>query len=110
MGYRINLKNIALPVYRDMLKGKALLPGRKLLHHDIDEAFALLESSGFRDAEALLKGIGSPRKLEAVSQSTGLSAEYLTLLKRELGGMQAKSLRLNEFPHLPSDIAARLSE
>ena len=110
MGYSINLKKIPLPDYRDMLKGKALLPGRKLLHYDIDKAFELLESSGFCDAEALLKGIGSPKKLEAVSQGTGLSAEYLTLLKRELGGLQSKSLRLSEFPHLPSNIVSLLSE
>ena len=110
MGYSINLKAISLPAYRDMLKGKELLPGRKLLLVGIDEAFDKLQAAGFDDAEALRKGIGTPKKIETVSQQTGLSPEYLILLKRELGGLKAKSVSLGDFPHLPPEDAAHLRE
>jgi len=110
MGYGINLKAISLPDYRDMLKAKELLPGRRLLLMGIDEAFDKLQAAGFGDAEALLKGIGTPKKLEAISRQTGISPEYLILLKRELGGLQVKSVSLGDFPYLPPEVAAQLRE
>ena len=110
MPYSINLKNIALPAYRDMLKAKQLSPSRRLLHQGINEAFTLLQRGGFEDAEALLKGLGTPKKIESVSMKTGVSAEYLALLKRELGGLEAKSMNLGEFPYLSPDIVSLLTE
>lgn len=110
MGYGINLKAISLPAYRDMLKTKELLPGRRLLLVGLDDAFDKLQAAGFDDAEALLKGIGAPKKLETVSQQTGIAPEYLILLKREMGGLQTKSVSLGDFPHLPPEVAAQLRE
>ena len=110
MGYRINLKSISLSAYRDMLKAKQLSPSRRLLHQGINEAFALLQKGGFDDVEALLKSLSTPKKIESVSMKTGLSEEYLALLKRELGGLEAKSMNLSEFPYLPTDIVSLLTE
>ncbi len=110
MTYSINLKNISLPAYRDILKAKQLPKSRRLLHQGINDIFALLQKGGFEDAEALLKGLGTPKKIEGVSMKTGVSAEYLALLKRELGGLEAKTMNLSEFPYLPQDIVSLLAE
>lgn len=108
MSYGIILKNITLMGYRDMLKSKDLLPSRRTLLVGIDAAFGKLEKAGFADAEELYKGLGSPKKLESVSQSTGISAEYLTLLRRELGGLVPKVVSLSDFPGLETALVSRL--
>ena len=110
MTYRLDMKSISLPAYRDMLKAKELPPGRRQLHQGINDAFAQLQRGGFEDVEALLKGLGTPRKIEAVSMKTGLSEEYLALLKKELGGLETKSLNLGSFPYLPTGIVSLLTE
>jgi hypothetical protein len=110
MGYSIDLKSISLPAYRDMLKTKELPTSRRLLHQGINAAFAQLQKGGFEDAEALLKGLSTPKKIKDVSQKTGVSAEYLALLKRELGGLEVKSMNLGAFPYLSPDILSPLTE
>lgn len=109
MSYSIELKRITINQYRDMLKTKDLLPSRKMLLDDIDSVFGKMESAGFRDAEGLYKALGSPKKLESLSQSTGISADYLTLLKRELGGLIAKIVPLAQFPELEPATTERLT-
>lgn len=108
MSYGIELKTIPLADYRNMLKVKELLPGRRMLHENIDGNFNLLIGAGFSDAEALYKALGSPQKLEAVCAKTGISAEYLTLLKRELGGLVAKTVPLEQFPELNASLVSLL--
>jgi AraC-like DNA-binding protein len=81
MGYSIDLKAISLLTYCSMLKAKQLQPSRRQLHQGINGAFARLQECGFDDAEALLKGISTPKKIEAISRDTGLSSDYLGLLK-----------------------------
>ncbi len=110
MSYGINLKNIPIMDYRDMLKGKDLLPSRKSLLDNIDGNFSLLERAGFEDAESLYKGLGSPKKLETVSQETGIPADYLTLLKRELGSLVPKVVFLTDFPDTDPALVSRLNE
>ena len=110
MTYSVNMKSISLPAYRDMLKAKELPPNLRLLHQGINDAFALLQRGGFEDVEALLTGLGTPRKIEAVSMKTGVSAEYLALLRRKLGGLETKSINLGAFPYLPTDIVSLLTD
>jgi hypothetical protein len=110
MSYGINLKNISLSGYRDMLRGKDLLPNRRPLLDKIDGFFGLLSKADFSDAESLYKGLGSPKKIESVSRETGIPAEYLTLLKRELGSLVPKVVALSDFPGLDPALAASLNE
>ncbi len=110
MPYSINMKSITLPAYRDMLKAKELPPSRRALHQGINDIFARLQQAGFEDAAALLKGLGAPKKMEEISRKTGVPVEYLTLLKRELGSLEAKSMNLGGFPYLSPDIVSMLTE
>ncbi len=109
MSYSINMKAISLPMYRDMLKAKQLSPGRRMIHQGINGIFAQLQEAGFKDVEALLKGLSTPKKIESVSNRTGVPAEYLALLKRELGGLETKSMSLGAFPYLSLDIVSLLN-
>lgn len=110
MGYGIDLGSITLEKYRDMLKAKDLLPSRRMLRDNIDGVFELLGNAGFISAKELYKRLGSVKMLESVSKSTGVSEEYLTLLKRELGSLVPKVVSLSQFPELSPELVSRLAD
>ena len=109
MEYGVDLKKLSCREYLNILKNQNLLPGRRLLLEDIDERFRRLEDAGIAGAAQLQKSLGTPAKLSALSQQTGIPAEYLTVLKRELNSLVPKPVNISDFPGVPEDTAAKLA-
>lgn len=97
MGYSLDLSAITLQDYLRLLKAQTLLPGRRMLHEQIDERFLLLAQSGVMNVSQLHSLLGSPQKLASLSEKTGIPGEYLTLLRRELGSLVQKPVLLSDF-------------
>jgi hypothetical protein len=110
MGYCIELKNISLAEYKEVLKNQNLLPGRRILQDNIDGKFEILFACGIKNLDELHKNMNTPQKLSAFSVKSGLSADYLTILKREIGSLIQKPVLIADFPGLPPDIKIKLSE
>ena len=98
MGYSLDLSAITLQDYLRLLKAQTLLPGRRMLHEQIDERFLRLAQSGLLTAAQLSSSLSSPQKFAALSEKTGVPEEYLTLLRRELGSLLQKPVPLSDFP------------
>jgi hypothetical protein len=98
MRYNPDLNRITLDAYRGHLKRQTLLPSRRLLLDDVDEQFARIQSQGIATVAALLKALSSPAKIEHFAAQSGVSARYLTILKREIGTLKPKVVPLREFP------------
>ena len=98
MAYNLNLSEISVSEYREMLKGRNLLPGRRMLWRNLDENFAAIARQGIADAAELKKRLSTPAKLAALAKATGVGEEYLVLLKREIGTFDQKPVPLADFP------------
>lgn len=60
MEYNLDLDRLSVQEYKDLLKQQNLLPGRRILWHDIDKNSALFESKGIKSvADLKNKGKGA---------------------------------------------------
>jgi len=109
MAYNLDLNCLTVQTYKDLLKGANLLPGRRILWQDIDENFTAIESSGNNTVWQLKKALSSPAKLAAFAATTGISTDYLTILKREIGSLEQKPVALIDFPDVDAALISRLN-
>ena len=110
MRYCLNLSRIGLLEYRDLLKGQNLLPGRRMLLEGIDRNFAALLALGIETLEQLRQRLATPPKLAALSAASGISEDYLKLLKRESGSFEQAPVPLASFPGQDAALLASLRQ
>ncbi len=110
MKYNLDLEGLPIQEYRVLLKNQNLLPGRRVLWQDIDKNFALLESRGIKTVAQLKKGLSTPVKIVAFAADSGISENYLVILKREIGSLEQKPVSLASFPGIDSSLVSELSE
>ena len=99
--YSIDPTMISLEEFRKLTAGRNMLPGRVSLQEDMEERFDVLKGSGIENLEDLFRLLGSKPKIDNFSAQTGLSADYLVLLKREAGSYLARPFPLSNFPGIP---------
>ncbi len=109
MTYKIDLKQISVQEYKEILNNQNLLPGRRILLTEIDENFKRIVDSGVSDLSVLKSNLSSGKKLSSFSLKTGISVEYLTILRRELGSLEQKSVDISDFPNINEEIIVSLS-
>lgn len=110
MEYNLDLDGLSVQEYKDLLKQQNLLPGRRILWQDIDRNFALFESKGIKSVADLKKSLSTPKRIAAFATESGISEEYLVILKREIGSLEQKTVPLSEFPGINSLLLEKLGE
>jgi hypothetical protein len=73
MGYYINLENMSIDEYKEILKVADLLPSRKVLKNDIDEKFDALKEQQIENVEELRRALSNKGKLQDISRQSGIS-------------------------------------
>lgn len=96
--YHIPLDEVNIDEYKKILESKELLPGRKVLKENINETFLIIRSLGIDNLEELIEALKNKKKMENFAFKTGLSFNYLTILKREINSYQPKPVYLKNFP------------
>jgi hypothetical protein len=96
--YHLDLQNISLDQYRQTLKAAELIPSRRILKERIDERIARLQAQGISNLAEFLTSVKSAAKIAELARKTDLSAEYLTLLRREVNALLPKPNNLRDFP------------
>lgn len=99
--YSIDTSLISLEEFRKLTANRRMLPSRVVLHEKMEERFDLLQHSGMDTLGDLLRILGSKSKINKFAIRTGLSEDYLVLLKREAGSYVAKPFPLSSFPGIP---------
>lgn len=84
-----------------LTRKRRMLPSRILLHNKMEVRQEALLKAGITTLGDLLHSLGSKSKREAFSVRSGLSLEYLVLLKREAGSYLARPFPLSAFPGIP---------
>ncbi len=110
MSYSIDLTGISLQSYQEILKKQILLPSRRILLDDPEAHFQRMANAGIGDLSALKKAVSSPEKLAKFAAQTHISKEYLTILRRELGSLEQKPVKISDFPGLRGQTVQILSE
>jgi len=106
--YHINLEDYSLQKFKTRLTSRELIPSRVVLKDEIDERFTILETKNISNLKELIDNLKTKQKIEQFSIETGLSIEYLTILKREAKSLIPNPIRLGKFPGITSEIVNRL--
>lgn len=110
MKYNLDLEKISVETYKTILKSQNLLPSRKILMQNIDENFAFFEQKEIQYVSQLRKNISTPQKITFFAEMSGMSVEYLSILKREINSLVQKPVPITSFPDIDSTLVSRLDE
>lgn len=110
MEYNLDTEALTILSYRDILKKQNLLPGRRILHQNIDENFDILQRLGINNVSQLIKKLSSSFKISMLAKDSGIDEHYLIILKREISSLEQKPVLLSMFPGVDSSIVKRLND
>lgn len=108
MGYYIDLKKISIEKYKSILGSMDLLPSWKILENNIEENLERIQKLDIHNLDELTQAIKTKNKLQDFSQKSGLSVEYLTILRRVINGYIPKPNKFRDFPNIDERIVKKL--
>jgi len=108
MGYYINLKLISIDEYKEILKTADLLPSWQVLKEDIDKNLDIIKKHNIQNLDELLVALKNKSKLQEFSKQSGLSENYLAVLRRVVNGYQPKPNRIKDFNCIDENIVRKL--
>jgi predicted flap endonuclease-1-like 5' DNA nuclease len=108
--YHINLKDISLDQYKQTLKQTELIPSRWILKEQIDQRFERLQAQGISNLEELLSAAKNAKKIADLAKNTGLSGDYLTILRREVNALLPQPKNLRNFPGIEPAVLEKLEK
>jgi hypothetical protein len=106
--YFVNTEKFSLDKFRNILKTKDILPGRRILIDRLDERFDLLKTKGINSLSDLIETLKTKPKIEKFSKDSGLSVDYLTILRREANSYVSISVKLIDLPFTDEEIIEKL--
>ena len=108
MRYSIDTDRISLTDLKKRIEETDLVPSRQPLLDGIEQKFHALESRGITTFSCLRDELKNKKRMETLSIKTGISVEYLVLLRREIESYLPKPFPLTEFDWLPQNEIAKL--
>lgn len=108
MGYYINLKNISIDEYKEILKVSDLLPSRLILKDNIDSNFDLIKNQKVQNVDELLNMLKNKKKLQDFSKKSGIQEDYLKILIREVNSYRQSPNKIKDFPSITDDVVLKL--
>lgn len=108
MAYHLDAEKISLDDLRKRIEATDLVPSRAFLLDGLGTKIKALEKQGIITLAELRNELKTAKRLEALAKSTGVEAQYLTLLRREIEGWFPKPSPLKDFDWLPKSEIAKL--
>lgn len=105
----MDFSKISIESYKEILNNQSLLPSRKILHQDMDSSFDAIQSCQIKNLVELKNVLSTNKKLSAFSEKSGLSKDYLTILRREIGSIEPKTVLVKEFPEIDEKALSSLA-
>ena len=110
MGYYIDLEKLSIDDYRAKLESAYLPPSRMILKERTAERFEYFKKCGINNAKELLTALKKKDRFDLLSKADSLSAEYLTILLRELNSILPKPNKISDFIFISSETSALLEK
>lgn len=108
--YHLDFDEFSLQKLKGSLQKRKMIPSRVILKQDIEERFKILDSNGIKTLKELIDVLKSSQKIDLFSEKTGLSVEYLTILKREINSYHPNPIILKKFPGIDTKIIETLEK
>ncbi len=108
--YWVDLKKFPLKKFQESLKKRDMIPSRLILKDNIDKRCGILKSNGVENLWDISDLLKTKPKIEEFSNKTGLSVDYLTILKREVNSFRSGSVQLKKFPGIDENCIEKLSQ
>ena len=108
MGYYIDLKNISIGKYRNILKSADLLPSRIILKDDIDGVFNIIKKQQIKNVDELQNALKNNNKVQDFSKKSGIPEDYLKILIREIKSYRQKPNNIKDFPGIAENVILQL--
>jgi hypothetical protein len=99
--YSIDLKQISLNEFKEMLTSVDLLPGRRILLDELSQVVERFKGSGLGNLAALQKMLNDKKQYPELAKAWSVSLEYLTILNREINSYVSKPYPLSELGIFP---------
>jgi len=96
--YHVDLEGFSLEKFRRNLESGEVLPGRKVLKEKIPERFQVLKAMGITNLKELMEALKTKKRLEKFAQESGLSQDYLVILRREANSHAPNPVNLRAIP------------
>lgn len=110
MGYYIDLSRISLDAFKNKLALADLLPSQKILKEQIDERFYAISDQQIENLDQLQQALSTKSKVEHFAKTTGLPADYLTVLRREINSYHPQPRKIKDFSCLSAETKERLEK
>ena len=110
MGYYIDLKNISIDKYKEILKSAVLIPSWSVIERDIDKNFDIIKNHKVSNLDELLLALKDKDKIHEFSKQTGLQEDYLVILKRVVNGYRQKPNAIKDFTCVTEDTVVKLEK
>ncbi len=107
--YHMDLEKFSIKKFRNIIQTSDLLPSEKILKEKITECFKKLESMKIKNLRILLDVLSTKKKIEIFSQESGLSIEYLTILRRRAGNYNPRPIQLKKMPGIKPEFIGYLA-
>ena len=98
--YHIDLSKYSLQKFKKNLLTREMIPSRVILKDKIEERFNILEANELKNLRELIDKLKTKQKIESFANLTGLSIEYLAILKREASSYLSNPVSLSSFPKI----------
>ncbi len=103
--YHIDTSNYSLQEMKKDLLGRDLIPSRRPLKEDLEVNFRILAEQGILTLADLISALKNKKKVLEFSSISGISENYLTLLRREANSYLPNPVPLDRFTGFePRDI------
>jgi hypothetical protein len=108
MGYYINLRNVSISKYKDILKSADLLPSRIILKNDIDDIFNIIKKQQIENVDELQKALMNKNEVQDFSKKSGIPEDYLKILIREIKSYRQSPNKIEAFPCISENVISKL--
>ena len=106
----VDLNKVSMKDFYVYLETRKMFPSHKILERDNKKYLEIFEDLGFKTVDKLFKAISSKKKCEDFSVKHKIDFEYITILRRHIGGFIVKPRLLSEFSLLDDSIIELLSK
>lgn len=110
MGYYIDLSEIPIEDYQEMLETRYLIPSQIVLRENIDKNFDIIKAQGINHVEQLRLALNSKKKLLAFAEQSGIAESYLKILIRHINGFRQKPTKISDLPDTTDDTVQMLAK
>lgn len=108
--YHIDLEKYSLDKFKKDLEESKLIPSRKILKEDISNRFRVLKDNDIFNLQDLVNVLKTPKKAKEFAEKSGLSEDYVLILRREVNSYTPNPVNLDKFPGLNTDTITKLND